>query len=67
MRETPDILKRTRGRPVSGRSPIVSLALPAPLLVRVDASADHEFESRARAIRRLLEFGLRAEDRERRS
>jgi hypothetical protein len=61
MKQTPTNLKRTtRGRP-PGRSPIVSLALPAPLLVEVDASADRKFEPRASAIRRLLEAGLELE------
>lgn len=55
--------RRRVGRP-RGRAPVVTLALPADLLERVDASAHREFEpTRACAIRRLLEAALKMERR----
>jgi metal-responsive CopG/Arc/MetJ family transcriptional regulator len=50
--------KRGRGRPATGRSPVIALTLPGTLLARIDAVADARFDSRAFTIRRLLEAGL---------
>lgn len=47
-----------RGRPPTGRSPILTLALPGPMLAAIDALAAGEFVARAVAVRQLLELGL---------
>lgn len=53
--------ERKRGRPRTGRSPIITLTVSPALAKRIDRSADDRFEGRRDAVRRLLVQGLDAE------
>ena len=51
--------KRGRGRPATGRDPVVAVRLPASTIAGVDQWAEREeIGSRSEAIRRLIERGL---------
>lgn len=54
--------RRKVGRPPTGISPTIKLALPGDLLARVDRSAADAFEARPVAVRRLLEGALQREE-----
>ena len=51
--------ERKRGRP-PGRSPTLTITLPARLLARIDTFAREEFMRRPAALRHLCELGLEA-------
>jgi Arc/MetJ-type ribon-helix-helix transcriptional regulator len=51
--------KRGRGRPATGKDPMVTARMPAPLIKSVDSwAAKNADGSRSEAIRRLVELGL---------
>jgi len=53
--------KRGRGRPATGRDPVISLRLPAALIEaasRWGSKQSDPTETRSEAIRRLIELGL---------
>jgi len=61
------VIPKKRGRPATGNDPVRSFRMPDELMDRIDTwSADQEDRpSRAEAIRRLVEIGLKAKaDRE---
>jgi hypothetical protein len=49
-----------RGRPATGKDPLVSARLPPALVAEVEAWATTNAASRSEAIRRLVELGLKA-------
>ncbi|SOR30281.1 protein of unknown function [Methylorubrum extorquens] len=51
---------KRRGRPATGRDPLVGFRAPADLLAQLDAYAAREGLKRSEAIRRLVEEALRA-------
>jgi hypothetical protein len=51
--------KKKRGRPATGRAPMVSSRIPAATVDAVDAWATHNETTRSDAIRRLVELGLK--------
>ena len=51
---------KKRRRPAIGDDPLVTVRLPASLIVPIKAWAKREGMNRSDAIRRLLEFGLRS-------
>jgi Ribbon-helix-helix protein, copG family len=53
-------LKKRRGRPATGKDPLVSARLPQQLIDQVEDWAASHDASRSEAIRRLVEFGLKA-------
>jgi hypothetical protein len=54
-------IPKKRGRPATGKDPMFALRLPPDLTARIDAFAKaNGEESRAGAMRRLLELGLGA-------
>jgi predicted DNA-binding protein len=55
------VIPKKRGRPATGNDPVRSFRMPDELTARIDAwSADQEDQlSRAEAIRRLVEIGLK--------
>jgi len=58
--------KRGRGRPATGRDPVISLRLPAELIdaaIRWGSKQPDPTETRSEAIRRLVELGLKAKAR----
>jgi len=52
--------KRGRGRPATGRDPVMTVRLPATLTERIDEHAKSCGESRSETMRRLLEEALPA-------
>ena len=52
--------KRKRGRPATGRDPMVSSRIPAELVAAIDTWAAQNATTRSKAICRLLEAGLKA-------
>lgn len=54
--------KRQRGRPATGRDPVVSVRVPEQTLSELDDWAEKRGVGRAEAIRTLLEDGLRCYD-----
>jgi metal-responsive CopG/Arc/MetJ family transcriptional regulator len=61
-RKSITVIPKKRGRPATGRDPLVALRLPPALTERIDewAKANGE-DSRSEAMRRLLERGLASE------
>ena len=52
--------KKTRGRPATGKDPLVSARLPQGLIDQVEHWAASNETSRSEAVRRLVELGLKA-------
>ena len=52
--------KKRRGRPATGKDPLVSARLPPALVAEVETWATTNAASRSEAIRRLVELGLKA-------
>jgi hypothetical protein len=50
--------KKKRGRPATGRDPMVSSRIPASTVSAIDEWATHNSTTRSDAIRRLVELGL---------
>jgi Arc/MetJ-type ribon-helix-helix transcriptional regulator len=50
--------KKRRGRPATGKDPLVSARLPQPLIDEIDQWATSNEASRSEAMRRLVELGL---------
>jgi len=56
------VIRKKRGRPATGRAPIMTLRMPNELTVTVEGWAAHQPDKPARseAFRRLVELGLAA-------
>ncbi|SDJ74112.1 hypothetical protein SAMN05216338_106312 [Bradyrhizobium sp. Rc2d] len=52
--------KKRRGRPATGKDPLVSARLPKPMVGEIEAWAVVNSIGRSEAIRRLVEIGLKA-------
>jgi hypothetical protein len=52
--------KKRRGRPATGKDPLVSARLPQTLIDQVEHWASSNAASRSEALRALLELGLKA-------
>jgi len=53
--------KRGRGRPATGKDPLIALRLPREVIGAVDAWATrHKAGSRSAAVRTMIEMALRA-------
>jgi Arc/MetJ-type ribon-helix-helix transcriptional regulator len=59
--------KKRRGRPATGKDPLVSARLPVKLIETIESIAESEKTSRSDAIRNLIERGLQAWVEEQRS
>jgi hypothetical protein len=57
--------KKRRGRPATGKDPLVSARLQPVLIAEVEAWASTNEVSRSEAIRRLVELGLTVKTKER--
>jgi hypothetical protein len=57
---TKKVTPKKRGRPATGKDPLVSTRMPTVLIADIDAWADRSDIKRSEAIRRLVEIGLRA-------
>jgi hypothetical protein len=51
--------KRKRGRPATGRDPMVSSRIPANVVAEIDGWAEENETTRSDAIRQLVELGLK--------
>ena len=52
--------KKRRGRPATGKDPLVSARLPPVLVAEIEAWAAANSVTRSESIRRLIEIGLKA-------
>jgi hypothetical protein len=52
-------LKKRRGRPATGKDPLVSARLPQTLIDQVEGWGTANAVTRSEAIRRLVEIGLK--------
>jgi hypothetical protein len=57
------VAQKKRGRPATGKTPIIGLRLPPELIARVDewCAGREDCTSRSDAIRKLVEMALAAE------
>ncbi len=53
-------VKPKRGRPATGRDPLVGVRFPVSAIYEIDGYAEGSGVSRSEAIRRLVELGLKA-------
>jgi metal-responsive CopG/Arc/MetJ family transcriptional regulator len=53
--------RRKRGRPATGRDPVIGVRVPAKLIRKIDRIAEALSVDRSRAVRRLLEKGVVSE------
>jgi len=54
-------VKPKRGRPATGKDPLIGVRFPPALTAELDAAAERDGISRSEAVRRLVEAGLSAE------
>jgi hypothetical protein len=54
------VTPKKRGRPATGKDPLVSTRMPTSLIREIDGWADRSKVKRSEAIRRLVEIGLKA-------
>ncbi len=57
---TKKVTPKRRGRPATGKDPLVSTRMPTALIGDVDGWADKNGINRSEAIRRLVEIGLKS-------
>jgi len=60
---TKKVLPKKRGRPATGKDPMMALRMPPAFKARIDSWAEAQKDklSRSEAIRRLVELGLAAD------
>lgn len=59
-RKSIKVIPKKRGRPATGKDPLVALRLPPELIKAVDAwAARNKAQSRSAAIRSMIETALR--------
>jgi hypothetical protein len=54
------VVPKKRGRPATGKDPLLTIRAPAELIVAIDVWAAKEEMVRSKAVRRLIELGLKA-------
>jgi hypothetical protein len=52
------VIQKKRGRPATGKDPVVTIRMPADLIEQVDAWAKYQQTGRSEAVRSLIELGL---------
>lgn len=62
MRRSISVTPKKRGRPATGRDPLLTARLPQPMIDSIEVWARRNECSRSEAIRRLVELGLLAKD-----
>lgn len=60
MAKSITVQPKKRGRPATGKDPLVGARFPQDLIDSIDAWAAENDASRSEAIRRLVEIGLKA-------
>jgi hypothetical protein len=61
MASTEKVLPKKKGRPATGKDPMLTFRSPPKLTAKVEAFAAEIDEPRSEAIRRLVEKGLASE------
>jgi hypothetical protein len=51
---------KKRGRPATGKDPLIGIRAPPELIAKIDRYAEHQALTRSEAIRKLLEHALKA-------
>jgi hypothetical protein len=57
------VTPKKRGRPATGKDPLVSTRMPVTLIEEIDVWASRGDVKRSEAIRRLVEIGLKSKTR----
>jgi hypothetical protein len=52
--------KKQRGRPATGKDPLLTVRAPKAIIEAIDDWAQKNSATRSEAVRRLVELGLRA-------
>jgi hypothetical protein len=61
MKKSIRVKPKKRGRPATGKDPLIGARLPAMLITKLDAWASRESIGRSEAVRRLLDRALASE------
>jgi hypothetical protein len=54
------VIQKKRGRPATGKDPVVTVRMPADFIKQIDAWAESQDIGRSGAVRNLIELGLTA-------
>jgi hypothetical protein len=60
MKSTKKVKPKKRGRPATGKDPILGARVPKELIGQIELWANKQNATRSEAIRRLIEMGLAA-------
>lgn len=63
MSASPKASSKKRGRPATGKDPLITVRLPPDMIKALEKRAGREAMSRSEAIRRLIEAGLHGSER----
>lgn len=58
MAKSIEVIPKKRGRPATGKDPLLTIRAPAELIASIEAWAEREGLSRSDAVRQLIEAGL---------
>ena len=58
MAKSISVKPKKRGRPATGRDPLVGVRIPVELIAELDGWAKHNSVTRSEAVRQLIEGGL---------
>ena len=58
MAESITVKPKKRGRPATGRDPLVGVRIPIELIAEIDTWAKHNKITRSEAVRQLIEAAL---------
>lgn len=61
MKKSIPVVPKKRGRPATGRDPLLTGRVPAEMIVAVEEWAERHKVSRSEAVRRLIQLGLDTE------
>ena len=59
MKKSIKVVPKKRGRPATGKDPLLTVRAPAELIAAIDAWAAKERLARSEAVRQLIEAGLK--------
>lgn len=58
MAESIKVIPKKRGRPATGKDPLISMRLPAYMILAIEAWARRKNVSRSEAIRQMIERAI---------
>lgn len=61
MKKSIPVVPKKRGRPATGRDPLLTGRVPAEMIAAVEEWAERHKVSRSEAVRRLIQLGLEPE------